>query len=87
MIKNSKDGYYWETEVGSKEEIIGINASNDINGNKTYKVFLKGGTHNYTKDCTLPYYFYKKWYSNLSSLYRSKNYGLPENEKFKFFKP
>ena len=82
MIKYSENGYYWENEDGAKEEIIGINASNDVNGNKTYKVFVKGGMHNYTKDCTLPYHFFKKWYSSVRSLYRSKNYGLPENEKF-----
>ena len=80
MIKKTEQGYVYQE--GEKVYLIrGINAANDINGNHVYKVFLDGFTR-YTRDCSLPYNFYKKWYKSMKSLYASNNYGLPEGFEF-----
>ena len=41
MIIETENGYAWKEEGFLPMVIVGINAANDINGNKKYKVFLK----------------------------------------------
>ena len=82
MIIETKNGYAWKEEGRDCMAIVGINATNDNNGNKKYKVFLKNGGVRYAQDCTLPYYFFAKFYRSVSGLYASKNKGLPVGYRF-----
>jgi hypothetical protein len=53
-------------------EVLGYNASNDINGNKVVKAFLKDGSHIYVKGYNAGNMRgYDRFYKNMAGLYSS----------------